>query len=65
MVVSGSKFLCQTTLCPIKNEEGDTCMFIVDFKDLTAKPEAEEEEEAAAAPLDTFQSKCEYDLYLL
>ncbi|XP_071520475.1 uncharacterized protein [Panulirus ornatus] len=51
----GTKFLCQTTLCPIKNEDGDTCMFIVNFQDLTAKPEAEVEEDGAAA--DTIQSK--------
>ncbi|ROT79717.1 putative potassium voltage-gated channel subfamily H member 6-like [Penaeus vannamei] len=52
----GTKFLCQTTMCPIKNEDGDTCMFIVNFQDLTEKPEDEEEE--ASTPTDnTIQSR--------
>ncbi|XP_047488095.1 uncharacterized protein LOC125038602 [Penaeus chinensis] len=51
-----TKFLCQTTMCPIKNEDGDTCMFIVNFQDLTEKPEDEEEE--ASTPTDnTIQSR--------
>ncbi|XP_066943840.1 potassium voltage-gated channel subfamily H member 2-like [Macrobrachium rosenbergii] len=40
----GTKFLCQTTMCPIKNEDGETSMFIVNFQDLTSKPEEEEED---------------------
>ncbi|XP_045121544.1 potassium voltage-gated channel subfamily H member 2-like isoform X3 [Portunus trituberculatus] len=51
----GTKFMCQTTLYPIKNEDGDTCMFIVNFQDLTAKPEEEEDDESPAP--DTIQSK--------
>ena len=50
--------MCQTTLYPIKNEDGDTCMFIVNFQDMTVKPEDKEEDETPAP--DTIQSKCEY-----
>ncbi|XP_069974574.1 uncharacterized protein [Penaeus vannamei] len=58
-----TKFLCQTTMCPIKNEDGDTCMFIVNFQDLTEKPEDEEEE--ASTPTDnTIQSRCPITLPL-
>ncbi|XP_050719514.1 uncharacterized protein LOC127000167 [Eriocheir sinensis] len=51
----GTKFMCQTTLCPIKNEDGDTCMFIVNFQDMTTKTAEEEEEESLASA--TIQSK--------
>ncbi|XP_042228811.1 potassium voltage-gated channel subfamily H member 6-like, partial [Homarus americanus] len=44
----GTKFLCQTTLCPIKNEDGDTCMFIVNFQDLTVKPEDDDDDDSAS-----------------
>ncbi|XP_047738776.1 uncharacterized protein LOC125178616 [Hyalella azteca] len=33
---NGSKFLCLTTVCPIKSEGGDSCVFIVNFDDLTS-----------------------------
>ncbi|XP_076043691.1 uncharacterized protein LOC143026800 [Oratosquilla oratoria] len=52
----GTKFLCQTTMCPIKNEGGDTCMFIVNFEDLTVKEVGEEDEVSGAAD-NTIQSK--------
>ncbi|MPC60341.1 hypothetical protein E2C01_054383 [Portunus trituberculatus] len=54
---AGTKFMCRATLYPIKNEDDDTCMFIVNFQELTAKPEEEEDDESPAP--DTIQSKCE------
>ncbi|XP_053641729.1 voltage-gated inwardly rectifying potassium channel KCNH2-like [Cherax quadricarinatus] len=52
----GTKFLCQTTLCPIKNEDGDTCMFIVNFQDMTPRTEEDDEDDASSGD-NTIQSR--------
>ncbi|XP_077556115.1 potassium voltage-gated channel seizure isoform X4 [Haemaphysalis longicornis] len=45
----GSKFLCSQVVAPIRNEDGDICMFIVNFEDVTDAPYKADEEAAAAA----------------
>ncbi|KAL1430067.1 hypothetical protein MTO96_015547 [Rhipicephalus appendiculatus] len=42
----GSKFLCSQVVAPIRNEDGDICMFIVNFEDVTDAPYKADEEAA-------------------
>ncbi|KAK8756111.1 hypothetical protein V5799_001189 [Amblyomma americanum] len=44
---AGSKFLCSQVVAPIRNEDGDICMFIVNFEDVTDAPYKADEEAAA------------------
>ncbi|EEC03992.1 hypothetical protein IscW_ISCW003231, partial [Ixodes scapularis] len=44
---SGSKFLCSQVVAPIRNEDGDICMFIVNFEDVTDAPYKADEESSA------------------
>ncbi|XP_022253646.1 potassium voltage-gated channel subfamily H member 6-like isoform X1 [Limulus polyphemus] len=41
----GSKVLCSQVMAPIRNEEGATCMFIINFEDVTNAPYREEQPE--------------------
>ncbi|XP_075536436.1 potassium voltage-gated channel seizure isoform X5 [Dermacentor variabilis] len=44
----GSKFLCSQVVAPIRNEDGDICMFIVNFEDVTDAPYKADEEAAGS-----------------
>ncbi|KAG0413205.1 hypothetical protein HPB47_009649, partial [Ixodes persulcatus] len=46
----GSKFLCSQVVAPIRNEDGDICMFIVNFEDVTDAPYKADEESSARVP---------------
>ena len=35
---SGSKFLCSVLLAPVKNENGDVILFIINYEDVTDAP---------------------------
>ncbi|KAM7302713.1 hypothetical protein ISCGN_018221 [Ixodes scapularis] len=48
--VRGSKFLCSQVVAPIRNEDGDICMFIVNFEDVTDAPYKADEESSARVP---------------
>lgn len=46
----GTKFLCSQVVAPIRNEDGDICMFIVNFEDVTDAPYKADEEAASTVP---------------
>ncbi|CAL1267190.1 unnamed protein product [Larinioides sclopetarius] len=53
----GTKFLCSQVTAPIKNEEGEISMFIMNFEDITDAPYRDEVVTPCTSPLMSARSK--------
>lgn len=58
----GTKFMCSQVIAPIKNEAGEVCMYILNFEDCDALPDAPNSAEHSTT---VRFSKCNCIFYLL
>lgn len=63
LLLVGTRFFCSQLVAPIRDENGDICLYILNFEDLSSTDQDEDSSPTEAIPLLLSRCKLNFDFF--